>query len=199
MGHPDVNQRTIRPCAPRGNQRRPLSALLAGRVCGGARAVRWNFRRIVGEFGSGLDDAEPPLSVSARGQRVNSAEKGEIVDSGRRDHRQNWNGSESDGTRAEDGDSSPATSRRWRRATLPTYPYPPQLYFRILFDATGIKSFRFFACVYYTYGSYDVRSWQWSDVHVLFLASVPLLFTKFLFFTRRCVKIKKNFLSFAIL
>lgn len=156
MGHPDVNQRTIRPRAPRGNQRRPLSASPAGRVCGCANgSVKFPAycRRVRFRVGWCRTTAVGPCTR----QWVNSAEKGEIVDSGRRE--QNWNGSESDGTRRmatrprrrRDADDVP----RYRRAHTPLDSISA-----FCLTRPGLKAFAS-SRVYYTHGFYDIRSWQW--------------------------------------
>lgn len=164
MGHPDVNQRTIRPRAPRGNQRRPMSASPAGRVCGCASgSVKFPAycRRVRFRVGWCRTTAVGPCT----GQWVNSAEKGEIVDSGRRGHRQNWNGSESDGTRRM------ATRPRRRRDAddVPRYrrcPHTPlDSISAFCLTRPGLKAFAS-SRVYYTHGSYDVCSWQWCEFSI---------------------------------
>lgn len=156
MEHPDVNQRTIRPRAPRGNQRRPLSASPAGRVWGCASgSVKFPAycRRVRFRVGWCRTTTVGPCTR----QRVNSAEKGEIVDSGRRGYRIG-NGSESDGTQRM------ATRPRRRRDAddVPRYRRAHTLLDSIsafCLTRPGLKALAS-SRVYYIRGSYDVRSWQ---------------------------------------
>lgn len=88
-------------------------------------------------------------------QRVNSAGKGEIVDSGRRATDRIGTGASLMG-RAEDGGSFPATSGRWRRAALPSCPHPFDSISAFCLTRPGLKA----SSLPRIYGAYDARSWQ---------------------------------------